>query len=214
MALKRIKSIVKRAVKRIGPAKRTASKTSTGRAPARKAAAKQPAARQAARKAPAKKRITKAASPRMPGVGEQAPDFTLLDVHGHAVTLSKLRGTQVVIYFYPKDDTPGCTLEAKEFTKNYNRFLERGVVVFGISKDTAESHRAFAEKHDLEVPLLSDPTGETIRKYGCRVEKDMYGKKVMGTRRATFIIDKNGRIQHVFPDVTPEGHVKEVLAKL
>lgn len=183
-----------------------------GRNPARKSAARasgraaKPIRKAAVRPAP------KTAG--MPRPGQQAPDFTLEDMHGHPVTLSKLRGTQAVVYFYPKDDTAGCTIEAKEFTKEYNRFLERGVIVLGISKDSKESHCTFSEKYGLEVPLLSDPGAAVIKRYGCWVEKNMYGKKVMGTRRATFIIDKEGRVQHVFPDVTPEGHAKEVLRRL
>lgn len=150
----------------------------------------------------------------MPKAGSIAPDFTLFDIHGHAVTLSKLKGTRVVIYFYPKDDTPGCTIEAQEFSKEYTRFLKQGIVVFGISKDTAKDHCAFVAKYSLTIPLLADPTRETIKKYGCQIEKNMYGKKVMGTQRATFVIDKKGLIEKVYPNVTPEGHAREILNDL
>lgn len=180
--------------------------------------AKKKASTTVAKKKTSKKVTKKVASatktPSMPKIGSVAPDFTLFDIHGHAVTLSKLKGTKTVLYFYPKDDTPGCTIEAKEFSKTYTEFLKRGVVVFGISKDTVKDHCKFVEKYSLSIPLLSDPTRETIQKYGCAIEKNMYGKKVMGTQRATFIIDKAGKIEKVYPDVTPEGHAKEILKDL
>lgn len=148
----------------------------------------------------------------MPKVGELAPDFTLPDGDGHAINLRNMRGSPVIIYFYPKDDTPGCTLEAIGIRDDYAMFKKKRILVFGISKDDAKSHQAFRTKYDLNFPLLSDVTGDTIKRYGCWVEKNMYGKKMMGIQRATFVIDANGYVMNVFPKVTPEGHSKELLA--
>jgi thioredoxin-dependent peroxiredoxin len=147
----------------------------------------------------------------MPKVGELAPDFSLPDGDGHLIQLRNLRGSPVIVYFYPKDDTPGCTLEAQGFRDDYKAFLKKGVLVFGISKDDAKSHTAFAQKYKLNFPLLSDTTGKVISSYGCWVEKNMYGKKYMGIQRATFVLDANGYVMKVFPKVTPEGHSKELL---
>ena len=147
----------------------------------------------------------------MPKVGELAPDFTLPDGDGHAINLRNMRGSPVVIYFYPKDDTPGCTLEAQGFRDDYAAFKKKKILVFGISKDDAKSHQKFIQKYALNFPLLSDVTGDTIMRYGCWVEKNMYGKKYMGTQRATFVLDANGYVMNVFPKVTPEGHSKEIL---
>jgi peroxiredoxin Q/BCP len=150
----------------------------------------------------------------MPREGDLAPDFTLQDMHGHAITLSKLRGTKVVLYFYPKDDTSGCTLEAQEFTRLADAFARKKTVVLGVSKDSVESHCAFAQKHGLRVTLLSDPDGDAVTKYGCWVEKRMYGKTFMGIQRATFVIDEKGVIRHVFGNVNPQGHAHQVLETL
>ena len=146
-------------------------------------------------------------------VGDTAPDFTLQDMHGHPITMRKLRGTRVVLYFYPKDDTPGCTLEGREFSALYPAFAKRGVVVFGISKDSLESHCAFAEKYGFSVPLLTDD-GDVCERYGVWVEKLLFGKKVMGIARTTFLIDEDGRIRKVWAAVEPAGHAEKVLAEM
>jgi peroxiredoxin Q/BCP len=149
----------------------------------------------------------------IPTVGSIAPDFQLPDQHGHLIKLSKMRKNRVLIYFYPKDDTPGCTLEAQGFSADVAKFQKKGVMVFGISKDDAKSHCKFIDKYKLQFQLLTDD-GKTIEAYGCWVEKSMYGRKYMGIQRATFLIGKDGRIEKVWPNVTPEGHSKEVLAAL
>lgn len=150
----------------------------------------------------------------MPSEGSKAPDFTLKDGEGKDVTLSKLKGKKVVLYFYPRDDTPGCTTEACEFRDNLARVKKKGALVFGISKDDEKSHQKFAEKFQLNFPLLSDPEGKVIEKYGAWGEKSMYGKKFMGIIRSTFIVDEDGHIMKVFPKVSPQGHAEEVLQAL
>lgn len=152
--------------------------------------------------------------PTMPTEGTKAPDFTLKDGEGKDVTLSKLKGKKVVLYFYPRDDTPGCTTEACEFRDNLVRVKKKGALVFGISKDDEKSHQKFSEKFQLNFPLLSDTEGKVIEKYGAWGEKSMYGKKFMGIIRSTFIIDEDGRILKVFPKVSPQGHAEEVLEAL
>jgi len=165
---------------------------------------KKPVAKSASKSTIAKKTA-------MPAVGSLAPDFSLPDINGKTVTLSKLRGKKVVIYFYPKDDTPGCTIEAIGFRDTIALFEKKGVKVYGISKDDAKSHRAFTSKFSLNFPLLSDTSGKTIQAYGAWVEKNMYGKKYMGIQRSTFLIGEKGKILQVWSKVTPEGHSKEIL---
>lgn len=150
----------------------------------------------------------------MPTEGTKAPDFTLKDTNGNDVTLSKLKGKKVVLYFYPKDDTPGCTVEAKAFRDNLARITKKGALIYGVSKDDSTSHQKFTDKFSLNFPLLADPEHKVIEKYGAWGEKSMYGKKFMGIIRSTFIIDEDGRIMKVFPKVTPEGHAEEVLQAL
>lgn len=154
------------------------------------------------------------ASGKMPREGMKAPDFTLKDAHGNEVQLSKLKGKKVVLYFYPKDDTPGCTVEACAFRDNLARVKKKGALVFGVSKDDAKSHQKFTEKYALTFPLLADPERVAIEKYGAWGEKKLYGKTYMGIIRSTFIIDEDGKIMKVFPKVSPEGHVDDVLAAL
>jgi len=149
----------------------------------------------------------------IPRVGSKAPDFTLPDQDGKPVTLSKLK-KRVVLYFYPRDDTPGCTIEAKGFSAEYAAFQKKGVLVYGVSKDNAKSHCAFRAKYGLKFPLLSDEKGAVIQKYGCWVEKSMYGKKYMGIQRATFLIGADGKVEKVWPKVSPEGHSAEILKGL
>ncbi|HEX6542804.1 MAG TPA: thioredoxin-dependent thiol peroxidase [Ktedonobacterales bacterium] len=150
----------------------------------------------------------------IPAEGTPAPDFTLPAGDGSKVTLSALRGQWVVLYFYPKDDTPGCTIEACSFRDNWQTLEQRGVRVLGISRDSVESHQKFAEKFSLPFTLLSDDEGEVTQKYGVWGEKSMYGKTFMGISRVTFAIAPDGVIAHVWQKVKPDGHAAEVLAFL
>lgn len=147
-------------------------------------------------------------------VGQKAPDFTLPSDTGEKISLKDFRGKKVVLYFYPKDDTPGCTKEACSFRDNINQILERQAVVIGVSADSIESHKKFKEKYNLNFPLLSDEKHRVLEKYGVWKERSLYGKKFMGTERTTFIIDENGRIAHIFRKVKVDGHTEEVLRKL
>ncbi len=151
---------------------------------------------------------------KMPETGDKAPCFTLPDHEGKRVSLSGLKGTTVVLYFYPKDDTPGCTLEAKEFRDAVCEFDARGAVVLGISPDSPDSHCRFIDKFQLNFRLLSDTDHAAAEKYGVWVEKNRYGRRYMGVQRATFLIDKKGKIARVWPKVTPQGHAQQVLAAL
>lgn len=143
--------------------------------------------------------------------GSPAPDFTLPATGGETVTLSALRGAPVVLFFYPRDDTPGCTKESIGFSEQLDAFRAAGAQVFGLSRDTMAKHEKFTAKHDLTVPLLSDDDGKTCEDYGVWVEKNMYGKKSMGIERSTFLIDAEGRIARVWRKVKVDGHVQEVL---
>ena len=147
-------------------------------------------------------------------VGAQAPDFTLLDKNGNAVTLSQFWGKRIVLYFYPKDNTPGCTRQACAFAGAYAGFKQKGVVVIGVSKDSVASHQKFAEKYNLPFILLSDPEGEVIGAYGVWKEKTMFGKTALGVVRTTFIIDENGTIEKVMPKVKPDTNAAEILEYL
>ena len=148
----------------------------------------------------------------MPAAGTPAPDFTLPASDGSPVTLSALRGQWVILYFYPKDDTPGCTVEACSFRDNWHTLEQRGVRVLGVSRDSVESHQQFAEKFGLPFTLLSDEDGHVTEEYGVWVEKSMYGKTFMGIARVTFAIAPDGTIAHVWEKVKPDGHAAEVLA--
>ncbi len=147
-------------------------------------------------------------------VGSKAPVFSLQSDEGKNVSLKDFSGKKVVLYFYPKDDTPGCTREACSFTENANALRKAGAIVLGVSGDSVASHEKFKKKYKLNFPLLSDPDRETIQKYGVWKEKNMYGKKMMGVERTTFIIDEEGKIAHVFPKVKVDGHTEKVLEKL
>ena len=147
----------------------------------------------------------------MPDVGDTAPDFTLPRDGGGEVTLSALRPKKVVVYFYPRDDTSGCTKEAVGFTEAAEAFAAADTVVVGISKDSVASHDKFVKKHDLGVILGSDEHSDVCERYGVWVEKNMYGKKYMGIERATFLIDGAGKIARVWPKVKVPGHVDAVL---
>ena len=149
-----------------------------------------------------------------PKVGQKAPDFTLMDDSGNKVKLSELKGKKVVLYFYPKDDTPGCTKEACAFRDGIKEIKAQGALVFGVSADTVESHKKFKDKFDLNFPLLADTDRKVIEDFGTWKEKSMYGKKYMGIERTTFIIDKGGKISHIFPKVKVDEHYDEVLEAL
>jgi peroxiredoxin Q/BCP len=150
-------------------------------------------------------------SPATLKAGDKAPLFDLpTDGKGNA-SLEKLKGKNVVLYFYPKDDTPGCTIEAKDFRDLMKDFEKSDTVIIGLSRDDVKSHQKFREKFCLPFMLASDEDGATCEAYGTWVEKSMYGKKYMGIERATFLIDKQGKIAHVWPKVKVDGHAKEVL---
>jgi len=144
--------------------------------------------------------------------GDAAPDFVLRGDDGKEYSLKDFRGKKVVLYFYPKDDTPGCTTEACGFRDVYSEMKKRNAVVLGISRDSVDSHVKFKGKYSLNFPLLADTDSEVCNAYGVLKEKNMYGRKSMGIQRSTFIIDEKGRILKIFPSVKPEGHEKEVLA--
>lgn len=146
--------------------------------------------------------------------GVKAPDFALKDKDGNVVRLSDYKGKRVVLYFYPRDNTPGCTTQANLFKENYDGFQERDVVVIGVSKDSVKSHERFAEKNNLPFILLSDPELKAIKDYGVWQEKKLYGKVGMGVVRTTFVIDKNGIIEKVFSNVKPKTNAVEVLEYL
>ena len=146
-----------------------------------------------------------------PTPGQTAPDFTLPRDGGGEVSLSALRGKQVILYFYPKDDTPGCTKEAIAFTEQAAEFEAAGAVVIGVSKDSVAKHDKFVAKHDLGVILVSDENGTTCEDYGVWVEKNMYGKTYMGIERSTFLIDAEGVIRQVWSKVKVPGHAEAVL---
>lgn len=148
----------------------------------------------------------------MLAAGSAAPDFTLPRDGGGTVSLSALRGRKVVVYFYPKDDTPGCTIEAIDFTRLAPAFDAAGATVIGMSKDSVVDHDKFCRKHGLGIILASDENGTTCEDYGVWGEKSMYGKSFMGIERTTVLIDAAGRIARIWPKVKVEGHAEEVLA--
>lgn len=147
-------------------------------------------------------------------IGIKAPDFTLQDKDGNWVSLSDFLGKKVVLYFYSKDNTAGCTRQACAFAANYDAFLAKDAVVIGISRDSAASHRKFAEKNSLPFLLLSDPERIAIQAYGVWQEKRMCGKVCMGVVRSTFLIDENGLIEQIMPNVKPDSNAAEVLELL
>ncbi|MBQ6934027.1 MAG: thioredoxin-dependent thiol peroxidase [Clostridia bacterium] len=147
-------------------------------------------------------------------VGMKAPQFTLPDKDGNMVSLSDFLGKKVVLYFYPKDNTPGCTRQACAFAGAYESFKDNDIVVIGVSKDSVASHKKFAEKHDLPFILISDKELEAIQAYGVWQEKKLYGKVSMGVVRTTFIIDENGNIEKIMPKVKPDTNAAEILEYL
>lgn len=144
-------------------------------------------------------------------VGDPAPDFTLPQDGGDPITLSALKGAPVVLYFYPKDDTSGCTKEAIAFSEHLEAFAAKGARVFGISRDSIAKHEKFRAKHSLSVSLLADEAGHVTEAYGVWVEKSMYGRKYMGIERATFLIGADGQIAAIWPKVKVPGHAEAVL---
>lgn len=147
----------------------------------------------------------------VPVAGKRAPAFTLPSSDGDSVRLSSLKGNSVVLYFYPKDNTPGCTVEAKEFRDLARDFEKHHTTILGISPDSVESHCKFIDKFDLNFRLLADGKHQIAEKYGVFVEKNLYGRKYWGVQRATFLIDADGKIAKVWPKVKPKGHAEEVL---
>ena len=147
-------------------------------------------------------------------IGTTAPAFTLNDKDGNAVSLSDFLGRKVVLYFYPRDNTPGCTRQACAFAAAYEGFKAQDVVVIGVSRDSVASHLKFAQKHDLPFILLSDPELQAIQAYGVWQEKKLYGKVSMGVVRTTFIIDEQGNIEKVMPKVKPDTNAAEILTYL
>ena len=147
-------------------------------------------------------------------VGDTAPNFTVKDTNGNTVTLSDYAGKTVVLYFYPKDDTPGCAKEACSFRDNYQQYLSQGITVFGVSMDDEASHQAFTQKFNLPFPLLADEEKKIVNAYGVWGEKVFMGRKYQGIHRVTFLIGPDGRIKQIWPKVKPEDHAAEVLAAL
>jgi len=147
-------------------------------------------------------------------VGMKAPEFTLQDKYGETVSLSQFLGKKVVLYFYPRDNTPGCTRQACAFAASYGDFEGKNVAVIGVSKDSSASHLKFAEKYDLPFVLLSDPELQAIQAYGVWQEKKNYGKVSMGVVRSTYLIDEQGIIEKVMPKVKPDTNAAEILAYL
>ncbi len=146
--------------------------------------------------------------------GDMAPGFSLEDASGRARSLSEWKGRKIILYFYPKDDTPGCTKEACGFRDRHAEISSKGAIVVGISADKPASHAKFAEKYGLPFVLLSDPEHRALEAYGVWGEKKLYGKVFMGITRSTFLIDEEGRIAKAWPKVSPEGHAEELLEAL
>ena len=144
-------------------------------------------------------------------IGDKMPRFSVVDETGKQVTERDLLGRKTVIYFYPKDSTPGCTAEACNIRDNYQSFLARGYQVFGVSKDSQASHVKFKEKYELPFPLLSDPTTEMLQAFGAWGEKKLYGKSSMGTLRKTFIFDENGILERIIDKVDTKNHAEQIL---
>ncbi len=146
--------------------------------------------------------------------GDKAPAFSLPTASGDTVSLKDFKGKKVILYFYPKDDTSGCTKEACSFRDNISVIKKKGAVVIGVSIDSVESHKKFADKYDLPFTLISDAEKKMVTTYGVWKEKSMYGRKYMGIERTTFLIDEKGIISHIFPKVKVDGHTEEILALL
>jgi peroxiredoxin Q/BCP len=146
--------------------------------------------------------------------GDKAPSFELQDADGKTVKSSEFKGKKYVVYFYPRDFTPGCTIEADEFSKEYKKFQKIGVTVIGISTDSVESHKKFVDKMKIPYVLLSDPESEVSKKFGVWGKKQFMGREYMGIQRSTFLVDEKGKIFKSYPSVKPKGHAEEVLDAL
>ncbi|MBN2639111.1 MAG: thioredoxin-dependent thiol peroxidase [Bacteroidales bacterium] len=147
-------------------------------------------------------------------VGDQAPDFKLVNQDGNEISLSQYKGKKVIVYFYPKDDTPGCTSEACNFRDNYEYWMEKGYVILGISPDKQSSHKKFQEKYSLPFELLSDENKVTIKSYGAWGVKKLYGKEYEGLIRSTFVVDEEGKIAETFMTVKTKEHTEQIIKKL
>lgn len=150
----------------------------------------------------------------MVDVGEKAPDFVLRSDTGSEVSLKDYRGKKVILYFYPKDGTSGCTQEAREFRDLAERFNEANTIILGVSKDSVESHKRFKEQNSLPFTLLSDPEGKVLNQYGVWKQRSLYGRSFLGTERTTFLIEENGTITKVYRKVKPKGHAQTCLLDL
>lgn len=216
----------KSAVKKKAPAKKASKKTAPKKAVAK---AKKPAKKAAAKKKPVKKAPAKKAAPKKSAsspavqaaeasvqlqVGSPAPDFSVSTDEGQVVSLQDFVGQTVILYFYPKDDTPGCTVEACDFRDNFMRLKSKRAVVLGVSRDSQDSHRKFKNKYELPFQLLVDSDGKLCEAYGAWKEKSMYGRKYMGIERMTVLIGPDGLIRKVYPKVQVKGHVDQVLADI
>jgi len=218
VARKAVKAKAPKKVKKV--AKRAKPKTTRKAAPQpapKPASVEAPAAAPATPPAPAPA-AAPATTPPPPAVqlevGQMAPDFTLKADDGRDVALTRLRGRKVVLYFYPKDDTPGCTMEACSFRDGINDVDQKNAVVLGVSVDDVDSHQKFKSKYSLNFPLLADIDHQVVKAYGVWKEKSLYGRTFMGIERTTFIIDEGGRISKIFSKVKVDGHLAEVLASL
>ena len=158
--------------------------------------------------------VTTATKNKSLDIGDKAPDFESLDEHGNKISLKQFKGHVVILYFYPKDNTPGCTKESCSLRDRYSTFKKKGIVIIGVSKDSGKSHLNFIDKFDLPFNLISDVDKKVQKSYGVWQEKNMYGRKVMGTVRTTFIIGKDQKIKYIFNKVDCENHAEEVLDKL
>ena len=147
-------------------------------------------------------------------IGDKAPEFTLKDSFDNEISLSNFKGKKVIIYFYPKDNTPGCTTEAKDFSSKIREFKKLNTEVIGISKDSIETHLKFINKQELKISLASDEDGKVIEKFGVWVEKNMYGRKYMGIQRSTFLINDQSKIEYIWDKVRVKGHVEDVIDKI
>ena len=147
-------------------------------------------------------------------IGDSAPNFTLPNQDGIDISLSSFKGSRVVIYFYPKDNTPGCTTEAKDFSSKIREFKKLNTEVIGVSKDSIETHLKFINKQELKIILASDEDGKVIEKFGVWVEKNMYGRKYMGIQRSTFLINEQSKIEYIWDKVRVKGHVEDVIDKI
>ena len=204
----------KPAAKKVAPkAKKAAAKKAAPKA-APKTAAKKPAAVKAAPKKAAAPKAPELKPMAGPKVGDTAPDFVLPSDEGHTISLGDYKGKKIVLYFYPKDDTPGCTTEACDFRDSFSRLNSTQAVVLGVSRDDVESHKKFHTKFKLNFPLLSDIEGRACQMYGVWKEKNNYGKTYMGIERTTFLIGSDGKIKKIYPSVKVEGHVDQIMGDL